>query len=346
MAPRVSIVVLDYNYALYLPAALDSALGQRDVDVEVVVVDDGSTDGSAQVIRSYGGRVVPVLKANGGQASAMNAGFAASSGDVVLFLDADDVLEPHAAARVAAVFEADPATAWVMFRLRLVDGDGRDLGRVRPRRADVMPDGDLREHLRRFRCFHWQPTSGNAFRRSALEQVLPVPEPDYRISADAYLAAVVPLCGPVRSTDEVLGAYRLHGASNYASVAVDDGYFRAQIDRQVVSHRHARRVAERLGVPFATDVRAPADAAFLGFRLASLVLDPGRHPFPDDRRVRLALRGLGAALRNPRLAWPNRLRRSVWFAACAVAPAGLARRLARDWAPDTPARRARLTARG
>ncbi len=242
------------------------------------------------------------------------------------------------------MFDADPVAAWVMFRLQLVDGAGRDLGRVRPHRGQVMPDGDLRGHLARFRCFHWQPTSGNAFTRSALSAVLPIPEDDYRISADAYLASVVPLCGAVRSTDAVLGSYRLHGSNNFAAAAVDAAYFRAQIDRQVVNHGHALRVACTLEVALPEDVRAPADAAFLGFRLASLLVEPGGHPFPDDRRAGLVRRGLSASLRNPELAWPNRLRRAGWFLACGVTRGATARRVALDHAPDTPLRRARLVA--
>ncbi len=68
MRRRVSIVVLNYNYATYLPLAVDSALAQSHPDVEVVVVDDGSTDGSAAVLDRYADRVRVVRKANGGQA--------------------------------------------------------------------------------------------------------------------------------------------------------------------------------------------------------------------------------------------------------------------------------------
>src|SRR3954451_20463787 len=94
--PLVSIVIDNYNYARFLPEAIESALAQTYPDTEVIVVDDGSTDDSREIIASYGSRVRPVLKTNGGQASAFNAGFAASRGDVVLFLDSDDTLFPEA----------------------------------------------------------------------------------------------------------------------------------------------------------------------------------------------------------------------------------------------------------
>lgn len=341
-AIRVTIAVLNYNYERYLPAAVDSALAQTHDDVEVVVVDDGSTDGSAEVIAGYGDRIVAVLKDNGGQGSGMNAAFAAGSGDVFIFLDADDLLDPQAAAVVAGEFARHPEAAWVMYRLRIVDADGADSGRVRPRRLGVMPNADLRDHMARYRCFHWQPTSGNAFSAAALRTVLPMPEPQYRISADAYLAGVVPLCGAVRSTDVVAGSYRIHGSSNFTSNAVDDGYFRSQIDKQIVTHEQALRIAGATGVRLPADVRAPADAAFLGFRLASLLLDPARHPYPDETRLRLVRQGIVAALLNPQLTWSNRVRRAVWFATCGLLPPATARRYVATSTPDTPARRARV----
>ena len=79
-SPLVTIVVNNYNYARFLAEAIDSALAQTYAALEVVVVDDGSTDESREIIAQYGGRVIPVLKDNGGQASAFNAGFAAARG--------------------------------------------------------------------------------------------------------------------------------------------------------------------------------------------------------------------------------------------------------------------------
>ncbi len=84
----------------------------------MIAVDDGSTDGSPEILTAYTGRVELVFKENGGQASAVNAGFARCTGDVVIFLDADDVLLPDAAALVASAFAADPGVAKVQYGWR------------------------------------------------------------------------------------------------------------------------------------------------------------------------------------------------------------------------------------
>src|SRR4051812_4883990 len=85
-SPLVSIIIDNYNYARYLPDAIDSALGQTYRPIEVIVVDDGSSDGSREIIIAYGDRLLPVFKANGGQASAFNAGLASCQGEIVIFL--------------------------------------------------------------------------------------------------------------------------------------------------------------------------------------------------------------------------------------------------------------------
>src|SRR5260370_20477576 len=96
----VSIIIPNYNYGRYLRIAIDSALAQTYVPVEVMVVDDGSTDNSRAVIESYSDRITPIVKANGGHGSALNAGYAASRGEIVIFLDADDELMPDAVEEV------------------------------------------------------------------------------------------------------------------------------------------------------------------------------------------------------------------------------------------------------
>src|ERR1700733_6356835 len=90
----VTILINNYNYGRYLSKAIESALAQNYSDFEIIVVDDGSTDESREVIARYAGKIKPVLKLNGGQASAFNAGYAASRGDIICLLDSDDWFLP------------------------------------------------------------------------------------------------------------------------------------------------------------------------------------------------------------------------------------------------------------
>jgi glycosyltransferase involved in cell wall biosynthesis len=334
--PRVSVVVNNFNYERYLGEAIDSALAQDHDDVEVVVVDDGSTDGSAEIVASYGSRVVPVLKPNGGQGSAFNAGFAVATGDVVIFLDADDRLAPAAARTVAAAFAADADLASVQYRLQVIDGDGRSTGTIRPRRSGALPSGDLAAHVIRFRAYHWQPTTGNAYAASALARIMPVPEGSYRIEADAFLAELIPFCGPMRGLDDVLGDYRVHGANNYRGTKADAAFFRRKIQR--IHEGHALVVARAPGLGWDHVPSSPhkaLDAPFIGFRLASLRLDPEDHPVVADRRLKLGVRGAYGAIANRELGSVKaRSARAAWLLVVAAAPGKVARRVIGRWTPD------------
>jgi glycosyltransferase involved in cell wall biosynthesis len=102
--PLASILINNYNYARFLDEAIGSALGQTYPSKEIIVVDDGSTDNSREIISRYGDRIIPILKENGGQASAFNAGVARCQGDILCFLDSDDFFHPDKLERVAAAF--------------------------------------------------------------------------------------------------------------------------------------------------------------------------------------------------------------------------------------------------
>ena len=126
---KLSVLINNFNYARYLDAAIESALGQDFPDFEVVVVDDGSTDNSRELIARYGARIVPVLKANGGQASSFNAGFAASTGDVVFLLDADDAFLPGKLRRVADLYNSRDID-WCFDRVTTEEGSAAPLESV------------------------------------------------------------------------------------------------------------------------------------------------------------------------------------------------------------------------
>ncbi len=148
--PLVSIVINNYNYGRYLRAAIDSSLAQTYPQVEVVVVDDGSTDDSREIIESYGKRILPVIKDNGGQGSAFNAGFAASRGEIVIFLDADDELLSNAIDQVAAAWR--PGVAKIQFQLELIDDGDKPLGLLVPQyRTAIRPNTKLAATSETFR---------------------------------------------------------------------------------------------------------------------------------------------------------------------------------------------------
>lgn len=207
---KVSIVVNNYNYERFLGAAIESALDQTHPNCEVIVVDDGSTDGSRDVISRYPA-VKTVFKENGGQASAFNAGFRASQGDVVIFLDADDTLKPHAAETVAAAWRPD--ASHVNYAMEFIDADGRSTG-IYPESLRLA-SGKVWEKILYEGMYSFMPTSGNAWSRSALEKIYPLPEANWKISADLFLALAAARFGRVIAVNEVLASYRAHGANQH-----------------------------------------------------------------------------------------------------------------------------------
>src|SRR5262249_33506340 len=142
--PLVSIVISNHNYCHFLADAIDSALAQTWANTEVVVVDDGSTDGSRQVIARYDARVKAIFKKNGGMGSAQNEGFLASRGDIVVFLDADDTLASTAAARCVPLF-CEPEVVKVHWPIWESDATATNRIRVIPQHP--LPEGNLRSHL-------------------------------------------------------------------------------------------------------------------------------------------------------------------------------------------------------
>jgi PST family polysaccharide transporter len=213
--PLVSIVINNFNYARFLRQAIDSALAQTYANIEVVVVDDGSTDESRQIIASYGDRIRAVLKENGGQASAFNAGFAACRGELIALLDSDDTFLAEKVERCVAAARRHPNAQLIYHRVQTVDAWGTPSGKPTPPR---VYRGSISRRVRRGGgTWYYAPTSGQVFRRAFFERVLPVPEELYRTSADAYVACLVGMLAPVAGIDDVLTCYRVHGANAWAA---------------------------------------------------------------------------------------------------------------------------------
>ena len=123
----ISVIIPTYNYARFIREAIDSALAQTHAPLEVIVVDDGSTDDTAQVLAEYGSSIRAIRQQNQGVAAARNTGLAAARGEYVTFLDSDDVWKPLKLERQIARFDADPALGLVHCGAETFDGQGRTL---------------------------------------------------------------------------------------------------------------------------------------------------------------------------------------------------------------------------
>jgi glycosyltransferase involved in cell wall biosynthesis len=211
----VSILISNYNYGRFLRHAIDSALNQTHDQIEVVVVDDGSTDESREIIVSYGSKIVPLFQANGGQSAAFNSGFAACHGELVCLLDADDEFLPSKVQRIVHEYGASPDT-WYFHHLQFVDESSKPIGGS-PVNHHKTGRHDFRSDSLKGKQRFWAPaTSGLSFSRHLLNVLLPMPT-DIRITSDNYLKfSAMALVPGIVITDR-LGFQRIHGKNAYTS---------------------------------------------------------------------------------------------------------------------------------
>jgi len=325
----VSIIINNYNYARFLSAAIDSALAQTWHPLEVVVVDDGSTDDSWSVIQRYGSRVRAIRQANGGQGAAYNADFAASRGQWVLFLDADDLLDADALQRMMALAEAEVAK--VQGPLRCIAADGQSLGGTVPYHAH---DGDVTPIVRRFRHYAAPPSSGNLFRRSAIEPYLPMPAAAWRYGADTVTIVLSAFHGQVATVPSPIGSYRLHTGANRRSGLLGN------VNRSLavaLRRTEERRLAVEAWGTQRSGIQWPDECLTLPWdwraRALSWRLQRADHPYPQDDPRTIA-RGLEASL----AAWPGytateRLLQRAWVRFMLHAPLRWVNALAATNAP-------------
>lgn len=219
--PKISVLVNNYNYAAYLPACIDSVLAQDYPNFELIVVDDGSTDGSREIIAAYGERVAPVLKENGGQASSFNAGFAAATGEIICLLDADDAFLPGKLSHLARIYARD-GVDWCFDRVTTDEAAGAP-------GDPVLKAIDYRPAVSRGRFPTIPvPTSGLTFRRGLLSQILPMPVAQDVVLSDNYLKFAASHLGAGVLVDTPLTFQRIHATNRYTG-ASQAGSLRSRI---------------------------------------------------------------------------------------------------------------------
>jgi glycosyltransferase involved in cell wall biosynthesis len=206
----VSVLIDNFNYGRYLKQSIDSLFRQTYSKIEVVVVDDGSTDESRSIISAYGSRIKAILKDNGGQSSALNAGFAVSTGDIICLLDSDDWFLPNKVERIFHEFRSRSEVGWVFDPVEMMFQDGSTTKRP-PRTTDeyvdvrsLAPIGKTGPPA--------PPSSGLSFRRNLLGQLLPMSE-EIRIGSDNFLKFAAMTLSPGLMLGAALTMQRIHDSN-------------------------------------------------------------------------------------------------------------------------------------
>ncbi|MBW4518506.1 MAG: glycosyltransferase [Scytolyngbya sp. HA4215-MV1] len=235
--PLVSIIINNYNYARFLLEAIDSALKQTYPFIEVIVVDDGSTDNSHEAIYSYGSRIIPVLKSNAGQASSLNEGFSACKGEIICFLDADDLFHHEKVEKLVNLFLENNLInlPCILYNsLEVIDKEGQLIDSLSINNIfdwlsllyttgknclfngefdKVCTPDQIYAYASKYRVvwFIGMPTSCISISRAMADRIFPLPVVDLKISADLFLVKAASLMGSVYSTNLLLTQYRIHG---------------------------------------------------------------------------------------------------------------------------------------
>lgn len=272
--PRVSVLVNTYNHERFIAQALSSVLEQDfpSDDTEIIVVDDGSTDATSEIVHKFLPRIRYIRKVNGGQVSAFNAGVAEARGNIVAFLDGDDWWATDKLNKVVAAFDAHPQIAAVGHAYHEVDESGAVCATMIPAR-NCLSLGDPSEARSSAPLRVFLGTSRFAIRRAVLDQTLPVPA-ELPFFDNFVFTQAIAISGALL-LQESLCYYRLHSRNLYASESPNQEVLRTKyrLLRGLLQHLPPR--LSRIGVPEET-----VSALLAGDRLEAnqlhLLLEGGR----------------------------------------------------------------------
>jgi glycosyltransferase involved in cell wall biosynthesis len=201
--PLVTIVTPTRNRARLLEATMASVLSQGYPALEYIVVDDGSTDDTPEVLARYADRVTVVRQPNMGEVRAINRGYELARGDFIASLSDDDLFLPGAVRESVRALLEQPDLLAVYSDFAIIDGASRVCGHVR------MPEFDCRRMLRRFAGW---PGPCGFFRRDVL-RLVGLRDPDFRFTHDAKFWLMIAVKGPMARLPMTLAAYRTHDDS-------------------------------------------------------------------------------------------------------------------------------------
>lgn len=304
--PTLAVIISCYNYAPFVGRAIQSVLDQRCQDCELVVVDDGSTDSSWQIISHFG--VTAFTIDNSGQRAACLFGLAQTRAPFVLFLDADDELKPGSLE--AIIKRLDPDVAKLQFALTLIDANGNRIGPAASPLQTFRDREKLTRQVLRSGVYRTPPTSGNVFRRDVCDLLR---EAEYDDAVDGVILFAAPLMGDVVSTSQELGCYRIHGNNDSGLGGEPEAKLvERDIHRFLIRMEHLRSIVERLRLQ--QKLVDPHDAFYCRERQLCLDILSGRRPRLS------ALPGLLSKLALEPFSPKNKLAMILFFSLSSVLP--------------------------
>ena len=209
--PKVSIVTPSFNQALFLEATIHSVLSQDYPNLEYIIIDGGSTDGSIEIIKKYQDRLAYwVSEPDQGQTDAINKGFNRATGDILAWLNSDDTYEPGAVSKAVAALDKHPAASMVYGDANFTNAEGRVIGRFPAAQTDYRKLRQGYVHI---------PQQAAFFRAEYWKQVVPLDD-SFFFAMDYDLWVRLSALAPLVYIPDVWANFRMHGDAK--SIAADD----------------------------------------------------------------------------------------------------------------------------
>jgi glycosyltransferase involved in cell wall biosynthesis len=317
---RLSIIISNCNYERFLASCIQSALDIDWPQKQIIVVDDGSTDRSREIIESFGDQIQSVYHKNGGQTVAYNTGFTLSKGDALLFLDADDLVDPSAMLELAKVW--NDSVSKVQYQMRIINADGISTGAYFPQFIGIQSPDEIRKSCMDTSAYQTPPGSANIYSRHFLELIFPLDDKMDK-AGDSFLLAAAPFGGDVVTINKPLFSYRSHGNNQGIHSSLDVNKLRKEISTAIARFHYQQAFALTRG--YEIPERAIGySLSLLPIRLAAFLLDQHGHPFPNESRLRLAKDFAVGFSRPQGLKMSSKVALAMWFYTVLMLPACLA----------------------
>ena len=324
----VSIIIVNYNNERLLAAAIESALGQNHPLCEIIVVDDCSTDNSRAIIARYGDRTKSVLReVNGGQTAALNSAWPLARYSIVIFLDSDDLLLPHAAATFAGRWSGE--TVKIQGPVVTIDEAGRQLGQVTPKFPPNLDTAVIRRMLLRTGDAPLSIGSGSAVSRALMESITRDGGFDRETPREMWMDWILeynaPFYGQVVTIYEPQACYRIHGSNLYHINSIDPTRFTAECRNFEIKLEYFTGRCRKWGISFDPSVARNNSLWLLECRLVADKLScTGDSPVEPVWRT--LFRALKACINNE-VSLSKRVIHAAWLVGVAVSPRAVSLRL-------------------